>query len=119
MASQHTFAQLEEQLNAVVTQFEKELWGRGPRQIRTRIAFDTVLIKVSFDNTKAEEVLIQQGNFSLDTMRRLVMEQQGTALCQHITIHTQKNVASFFFDNKSKTGERIYIFELDGKVQQQ
>ncbi|MBN8567768.1 MAG: DUF2294 family protein [Flavobacteriales bacterium] len=116
MTSQRMYAQLEEQINTVVTQFEKELWGRGPRHIRTRIAFDTVLIKVLFENIKAEEVLIRQGNFSHDTMRRLVMEQQSTVLCQHIAIHTQKNVVSFFFDNKSITGERMYIFELDGKV---
>ena len=90
MTSQRMYAQLEEQINTVVTQFEKEL--------------------------KAEEVLIRQGNFSHDTMRRLVMEQQSTVLCQHIAIHTQKNVVSFFFDNKSITGERMYIFELDGKV---
>lgn len=50
MTAQYTFAQLEEQINTVVTRFEKELWGRGPKHIRTRIAFDTVLIKVSFDN---------------------------------------------------------------------
>jgi len=116
MTAQYTFAQLEEQINTVVTRFEKELWGRGPKHIRTRIAFDTVLIKVSFDNTKAEHVLLKQGDSSLDSMRRLVMETEIVSLCNEIALLLQRTVMSSFFDNNSKKGERMYIFELDGKV---
>ena len=53
-----TKGQLEADISALITKFEKEHLGRGPKEVRTFIIHDLILVRLKGILTPAEEKLV-------------------------------------------------------------
>ena len=71
-----TKGQLEADISTVITKFEKENLGRGPKEVRTFIIQDLILVRLKGILTPAEEKLISEvdGAQIVKQVRRRLIE---------------------------------------------
>lgn len=109
-----TKGQLEADISNAITQFEKDYLGRGPRESRTFIIQDMVLIRLKGILTPAEETLAKQpdGARLIKEMRMRLIESSRPLLETLVTDKTGLKVLSLHTDISAKSGERVFIFVL-------
>lgn len=112
-----TKGQLEAEISEAIIQFEKEYMGRGPKEIRTFIFEDMLLIRMRGVLTPAEKQLAKVNNG--DTGRMLIKQvrkeliEKGRSLLEAIIkdiLYT--DVVSMHTDISTVTGEKVIIFSL-------
>ena len=110
-----TKGQLEADISVAITQFEKDYLGRGPKEARSYIIQDMVLIRLKGVLTPAEEKLAQEegGAQLLKQMRMRLIESSKQLLVQLIEKTTEASVISVHTDISTSTGERVFVFVLD------
>lgn len=118
---QKTKGQFEAEITAKIAQFERDHLGRGPRDARTFIVQDMVLIRLKGILTPAEQslatstdgaALIKQTRMRLVESSRMILEQIIDSItgCRVVTMHTDLNTS---------TGERVFVFCLDSNLEEQ
>lgn len=114
-----TKGQVEADISAAVTQFEKDHLGRGPKEARTFIIQDMVLIRLKGVLTPAEEKLAKDegGAQLIKQMRMRLIESSRPLLVQIIEGKTDAIVTTVHTDVSTRTGERVFIFGLDKNVE--
>ena len=114
-----TKGQLEADISNAITQFEKDYLGRGPRESRTFIIQDMVLIRLKGILTPAEETLAKQpdGARLIKEMRMRLIESSRPLLESLITEKTGLKVLSLHTDISAKSGERVFIFVLEKNLE--
>ena len=115
-----TKGQLEADISALITKFEKEHLGRGPKEVRTFIIQDLILIRLKGILTPAEEKLITEvdGAQIVKQVRRRLIESSRSILDKLIEEKIEAKVVSLQSDISSRTGERIIIFGMDRNVEE-
>jgi len=110
-----TKGQLEADISAAITQFEKDHLGRGPKEARTFIIEDMVLIRLRGVLTPAEEKLAkdERGAQLIKQMRMRLIESSQPLLIQIIEEKIGAKVITVHTDISTSTGERVFIFGLD------
>ena len=110
-----TKGQLEADISAAITQFEKDHLGRGPKEARTFIIQDMVLIRLRGVLTPAEEMLAKDegGAQLIKQMRMRLIESSRPLLVKIIEEGTGAKVTTVHADISTRTGERVFIFGLD------
>ncbi len=110
-----TKGQLEADISAAITQFEKDHLGRGPKEARTFIIQDMVLIRLRGVLTPAEEKLAKDegGAQLIKQMRMRLIESSRPLLVQIIEEKSGAKVMTVHTDISTRTGERVFIFGLD------
>lgn len=110
-----TKGQLEADLSAAITQFEREYLGRGPREARSFIIQDMLLIRLKGVLTPAEERLASErdGAQLIKQVRTRLIESARALLEQIIYEKTGAQVVTLHTDISSKNGERIFVFCLN------
>lgn len=114
-----TKGQLEAEISEAIIQFEKEYMGRGPKEARTFIFEDMVLIRLRGVLTPAEKQLAKVNNGDtgrtlIKQVRRELIEKARQLLESIIKDILQLNVVSMHTDISTVTGEKIIVFSLDG-----
>lgn len=111
--------QVESDISAAVTQFEKEHLGRGPRESRTHIIQDMVLIRLKGVLTPAETHLAKRegGAALIKEMRMRLIESSRDMLEAIIEEQTGASVVSLHTDISSRTGERVFILVMDRNLE--
>ena len=106
-----TKGQLEAEISAAMTKFEKEHFGRGPEEANTYIIKDMILIRLKGVLTPAEEKLAgdAEGAQLIKQMRRRLIESSRPLLEQIIQNIIGLNISSLHTDISSRTGERIFV----------
>ncbi|MFQ5709636.1 MAG: DUF2294 domain-containing protein, partial [bacterium] len=101
--------------SAAITQFEKDHLGRGPKEARTFIIQDMVLIRLRGVLTPAEEKLAKDegGAQLIKQMRMRLIESSRPLLVQIIEEKIGAKVTTVHADISTRTGERVFIFGLD------
>lgn len=119
MPSVMSKGQMESEISNALTQFEKEHMGRGPKESKTYIIQDMVLIRLKGILTPAEVQLAsqEQGSNLIKEMRMHLIETSRPKLEQIIKSKTGLGVVSLHTDISSRTGERIFIFVLDRNLE--
>ncbi len=109
-----TKGQVEAEISAAITQFEKEHLGRGPNEARTFIVQDMVLIRLKGVLTPAEEQLAveHEGARLIKQMRMRLIESSRSVLVRIIEENTGAHVTTVHADISTRTGERVFIFGL-------
>jgi len=109
-----TKGQLEAEISEAITRFEKEHLGRGPRETKSFIIADLVLIRLKGILTPAEEKLaIEKGGATLiKEMRMRLIDSSQPMLRDMIESITHSTVNSFLTDIDPGTGERVFVFSL-------
>lgn len=109
-----TKGQLESEISNEITKFEKEFIGRGPKESKSFILDDMVIIRLKGVLTPAEEKLAAEegGAQLIKQMRMRLIESSQTLLKDMIEKIIGSKVKGLLTDINPKTGERIFVFSL-------
>ncbi|MCK4558236.1 MAG: DUF2294 domain-containing protein [Calditrichia bacterium] len=115
-----TKGQLEADISTVITKFEKENLGRGPKEVRTFIIQDLILVRLKGILTPAEEKLISEvdGAQIVKQVRRRLIESSRSILENLIEEKINAKVITLHTDISTRTGERIIIFGMERDVEE-
>lgn len=119
MVAKKTKGQLEADISNALTQFEKEHMGRGPRESRSFIIQDMILIRLKGVLTPAEEKLARDENGAqlIKQVRMRLIESSRPILEQIIEDKTGCKVVTLHTDISSKTGERVFVVGLNRNLE--
>jgi uncharacterized protein YbcI len=100
-----------------VRHFEQDYMGRGPKDIRTHLIGDLLLIRLHGVLTAAEEQLVQslsteKGRDLLKHVRTQLIETARPVLESVVLEVTGVKVVSLHHDISTTTGEEIVVFTL-------
>jgi len=114
-----TKGQIEAEISVAITSFEKEYIGRGPREARTFIIEDMILIRLKGVLTPAEEKLVRdiEGAQLLKQWRRKLIESSRSSLEETIQEIVGMDIISLHTDISSQTGERIFVLIMDKNLE--
>jgi len=119
-----TKGQIEAEVSEAIVKFEIDYMGRGPKEARSFVLGDMILVRLKGVLTPAEQRLAQSDDD--DSGRRLVKEvrvqllERGKDLLEQMVEEiTGATVVSLHTDISTRTGERIILFTLDREVPHQ
>lgn len=109
--------QMEADISNAITKFELEYMGRGPKETKTYILDDMILVRLKGVLTDAEKHLTktQEGRDLIKKVRATMLESAKDLLGRVIADITGVDVVSLHTDISTQTGERVIIFTLSGK----
>lgn len=110
-----TKGQIEAQISDAVSKFEKEYMGRGPRDIKTTIIKNHILIVIDGFLSPSEQKLAEngQGIKLIKDMRTALFETAGNNLKDLVRDIIDINVVSMHSDVSTKTGEKVIVVSLE------
>ena len=114
MPIQQSKGQIEAAISKAMIQFEREHMGRGPRDARTWLIQDMVLVRLLGVLTPAEEKLAQEpeGKTLLKQVRMQLIESSRPLLESIVCDITGVPVISLHSDVSTRTGERIILLTM-------
>lgn len=114
-----TKGQIEAEISELIMKFEKEYIGRGPRNIKTYIIQDNILIKEQGVLTIAEQQLSKEedGVKLIKQLRVKIIENSREILATLIKDITGINVLAVHSDISTENGERIIVFSLEENLE--
>lgn len=119
--SNKTKGQLEAEISVAITQFEKDHMGRGPKEARTFIIQDMVLIRLKGVLTPAEEKLAEDSSGAqlIKQVRLRLIEGSRPLLVQIIQEKTGAEVTTVHTDISTRTGERVFVLGLNKNLEEE
>lgn len=114
-----TKGQMEAEISNAMIQFEKDHMGRGPKESRTYIIDDMILIRLKGVLTPAEQQLAKntEGAELIKKVRANLLEQSRGLLSETIEKITSFQVQSLHTDVSTRNGERVIIFTLSENLE--
>lgn len=114
-----TKGQLEADISVQIVQFEKEQLGRGPKEVKTCIIQDLILVRLKGILSPAEEILVTEsdGPQIVKQLRRRLIESSRKVLENIIEELADAEVKSLHTDISTRTGERVIIFVMDRNIE--
>jgi uncharacterized protein YbcI len=111
--------QIEAAVTTAVTQFERDFLGRGPKEARTFIVADMVVVRLRGILSPAEQQLSREpgGVELIKQLRSRLIESSRSALAEIVEQHTGARVATMHTDLSTPTGERVFVFGLDHNLE--
>ena len=115
-----TIGQIEAEITKSIVSFEKEYLGRGPKNARTYIIDDMIVIRLQGILTPAEQKLAENkdGRTLVKETRRQLFESSRPLLEEIVQEITAVNLISLHTDMSSKTGERIVVLTTDVNLEE-
>ena len=115
-----TKGQLEADISALLTKFEKEHLGRGPKEVRTYILQDIILVRLQGILSPAEEKLSKEndGVQLVKQIRRRLIESSRKVIENIIVEKVNAKVKALHTDISTRTGERVIIFVMDRNIEE-
>ncbi|MFH1542412.1 MAG: DUF2294 domain-containing protein [bacterium] len=117
--SDKTKGQIESDISNAIIKFEREYMGRGPKEVKTFLIQDMVLIRLKGVLTPAETQLSKtsEGKMLTKQVRVRLLEDGKVLLEQIIQDITGATVQSMHTDISTTTGERVVIFTVSEDVE--
>lgn len=115
-----TKGQIEAKISEEVSRFEIEYMGRGPKQIRTIIIQDLIIIRLNGFLSVAEQKLAEniQGVELIKKVRTTLFEGARDYLEKIIKQVIDVEIISTHSDVSTKTGEKIIIISVDDNLEE-
>ncbi len=115
-----TKGQVEAKISEAVSRFEIEYMGRGPKQIRTQILQDLIIIRLKGFLSQSEQKLAEnaQGVELLKKVRMLLFENSRGYLVSLIREVVDLDVISTHSDVSTKTGEKIIVITVSENLEE-
>jgi uncharacterized protein YbcI len=109
-----TKGQTEAKISEAVSRFEIEHMGRGPKQIRTLIVQDLIIIRLFGFLSLSEQKLAEnsQGVELLKKVRTMLFENSRDHLADLVKEVVDVEVVSTHSDISTKTGEKIIVITV-------
>ena len=119
LPSEKTKGQIEAGVTEAITQFERDYLGRGPKEAKSFIVENLVIVKLQGILSPAEQQLSHEngGVDLIKKMRTRLIESSSEDLCDLVAEETGVDVVSMHTDISSRTGERIFVFTLESDLQ--
>jgi uncharacterized protein YbcI len=116
-----TQGEMEAAISRFISRFSQEYLGRGPKNIRTYLLGDLVVVRMQGVLTAPEQQLAksfptEKGRDLLKQVRSHLIETVRPQLNEFVLEATGVRVVSLHHDISTKTGEEIVIFTLAGSV---
>ena len=116
--------ELEAEISEAITCFEIEYMGRGPKEVRTHIVEDLIVVRLKVVLTPAEQQLSTsaEGVELIKDMRSRLRESAKAEFSRVISDATGVAVRDILTDISTASNERVFVFVLDsnlGKLLQQ
>jgi uncharacterized protein YbcI len=104
-----------------ITRFEQEYMGRGPKDIRTHLIGDLLVVRLQGVLTAAEQHLVkslpaEKGRDLLKQVRTHLLETARPLLEKMVHDVTGMTVVSLHHDVSTVTGEEVVAFSLSEPV---
>ena len=102
-----------------MTRFEQEYMGRGPKDIRTHLIGDLLVVRLQGVLTAAEQQLVkslpaEKGRDLLKQVRTHLLETARPVMEAMVQEVTGVKVQSLHHDISTVTGEEVVVFTLAG-----
>ena len=113
-----TQGEIEAAIGEGIARFEQEYMGRGPKDIRTHVLGDLVVVRLQGVLTAAEQHLVQtlpaeKGRDLLKQVRTQLIETARPVMQAMIQETTGAKVLSLHHDISTVTGEEVILFTLE------
>ncbi|NBB73539.1 MAG: DUF2294 family protein [Bacteroidetes bacterium] len=114
-----TKGQVEAAVTEAITKFERDYLGRGPKEARTFIIDNLVIVQLQGILSPAERQLSHEngGVELIKQMRTRLIESSSGDLCSLVTDETGGEVVSMHTDISARTGERVFVFSMAGDLE--
>jgi len=116
-----TKGEMEAEICRAMVQFEIDYMGRGPKEARTHIIDDMVLVRLKGVLTPAEQQLTKSpdGVELIKKMRSTLIEKAKPLLYQVVDDITGAKIVSLHTDISTVLGERVMVFVLESDLEKQ
>jgi len=116
-----TKGQVEAKISEAVSQFEIEYMGRGPKQIKTTLLQDLIVIRLKGFLSQSERKLAEnpQGVELLKKVRSTLFESSKDYLEELIKKVIHIEIVSTFSDVSTKSGEKIIVIVVSQNIENQ
>lgn len=116
-----TKGQTEAKISEAVSRFEIEFMGRGPKQIRTLIVQDLIIIRLKGFLSQSEQLLAEnsQGVELLKKVRTTLFETSKSYLEAFIRDVVDIDIISIHSDVSTRTAEKIIVITLRENLEDQ
>ena len=106
-------------VRTAIIKFEQEFLGRGPDDVRAFIVRDLLVVRLKGVLTPAERQLAKtaEGVDMVKRLRQNLIAQGRDKLCEQVSEITGVKILGVFTDIDVQLGERIFVFTLDGEIQ--
>lgn len=113
--------EIEAEISRAIVQFEIDYMGRGPKEARTHIIEDMVVVRLKGVLTPAEEQLSKstEGSELVKKMRSTLVERAKPLLYQVVNDITGTKVVDLHTDISTASGERVVVFTLERNLEAQ
>jgi uncharacterized protein YbcI len=114
-----TKGEMEAEISRAIVQFEVDYMGRGPKEARTYIVEDIVLVRLKGVLTPAEGQLAKStdGSDLVKKMRSTLIEKARPLLYQVVGDITGSKIADLYTDISTASGERFFVFTLSDDLE--
>lgn len=114
-----TRGEMEAEISRAMVQFEIDYMGRGPKETRTHIIEDMVLVRLKGVLTPAEQQLTKSldGVELIKKMRATLIEKAKPLLYQAVGDITSAKIVSLHTDISTVLGDRVMVFVLEGDLE--
>ncbi|MCT4543964.1 MAG: DUF2294 domain-containing protein [Vallitalea sp.] len=114
-----TKGQTEAKICEVITQFEAEYMGRGPKRINATILNDVIFVRQWGFLTPAEQLLAEthDGTELIKKVRTRLFEKANLKFRESINKVIQSKIISIHSDVSTITGEKIVVITFDENIQ--
>jgi len=110
-----TKGEIEAAISEAIVHFEIDYMGRGPKEARSYIVEDLILVRLKGMLTPAEQQLTKSpdGVELIKKMRSTIIDNARAEFSRVITNTTGVAVRDILTDISIDTGERVFVFILD------
>lgn len=115
-----TKGQIEAKISEAVSKFEIEYMGRGPKEIRSIIIQDMIIIRLKGFLSQSEQKLAEssQGIELLKRVRTTLFEGAREYLENLVKQVINVDIVSTHSDVSTKTGEKIIVITVDVNLEE-
>jgi len=116
-----TKSELEAEITQAIVRFEIEYMGRGPKEARSHIVDDLIVVRLKGVLTPAEQQLSTstEGVELIKDMRSRLRENTKAEFSRMISDATGVPVRDILTDISTASNERVFVFILDGNLGKQ
>jgi len=114
-----TKGEIEAENSRALVQFEIDYMGRGPKEARTYIIEDMLVVRLKGVLTPAEEQLTKTGDGGelVKKMRTILIEKAKPLLYQVVGDISGTKILDLHTDISTASGERVFVFTLESNLE--
>ena len=113
-----TKGEIEAEIGRAIVQFEIDYMGRGPKEVRTHVIDDMIVVRLKGVLTPAEEQLTKtaDGSELVKKMRATLIDRAKPLLYQVVGDISGAQILDLHTDISTASGERVLIFTLESNL---